>query len=91
MREATSDIALHYLAKYKIMIIKEVERPDIDFAERTLNCQRINHIDHFTADKLGSAALAEEVNVGGYIKDPTRYISDAHWRKVCRIICHPDQ
>lgn len=45
------------------MIIKEVKRPDIDFAIRTLNRVRINHLDHFTEDKLGHAVLAEECKV----------------------------
>lgn len=31
---------------------------------QTLNCRPIAHIDSFTADKLGSAELVQEVSVG---------------------------
>jgi chaperonin GroEL (HSP60 family) len=31
IRDAVSDLALHFLAKMKIMVIKDVEREDIEF------------------------------------------------------------
>ena len=30
-RDAVSDLALHFLAKMKIMVIKDIEREDIEF------------------------------------------------------------
>lgn len=31
LRDAVNDLALHFLAKMKIMVIKEVEREDVEF------------------------------------------------------------
>lgn len=31
LRDATSDLSLHYLAKAKIMVVKDIERNDIEF------------------------------------------------------------
>jgi len=53
LREAVSDLALHFLAKKKIMVIKDIERDQIDFISRTIKATPCAHIDHFTADKLG--------------------------------------
>ena len=47
------------------MVIKDVDREDIDFIIKTLDIVKVSHIDHFTADKLAAAETAEEVNVGG--------------------------
>ena len=30
-RDAVSDLALHFLAKMKIMVVKDIERDDIEF------------------------------------------------------------
>lgn len=68
LREAVSDLALHYFGKKKIMVIKDIDRDDIDFISRTINAQPVAHVDHLTADKLGSADLVEEANAGGSSK-----------------------
>ena len=44
-----------------IMVITDIERNDIDFISRSLNCMPVAHVDSFTADKLGSAELCNEV------------------------------
>ena len=31
LRDATNDLSLHYLAKAKIMVVRDVERSDIEF------------------------------------------------------------
>jgi len=31
VRDAVSDLALHFLAKMKIMVVKDIEREDIEF------------------------------------------------------------
>ena len=36
-RDAVSDLALHFLAKMKIMVVKDIEREDIEFVTR-VNC-----------------------------------------------------
>lgn len=68
LREAVSDLALHFLGKKKIMVIKDIDREDIDFISRTLNATPVAHVDHLTADKLGHADLVEESNAGGSSK-----------------------
>lgn len=64
LRDAVTDLSLHYLAKAKILVIKDVEREDIEFISKTLNCLPIANIEHFRAEKLGHADLVEEVPVG---------------------------
>ncbi|XP_011797228.1 PREDICTED: T-complex protein 1 subunit delta [Colobus angolensis palliatus] len=65
LRDALSDLALHFLNKMKIMVIKDIEREDIEFICKTIGTKPVAHIDQFTADMLGSAELAEEVNLNG--------------------------
>jgi T-complex protein 1 subunit delta len=64
LREAVSDLALHFLAKKKIMVIKDIDRTEIDFISKTINATPVAHVDHLTADKLGSAGLVEESSTG---------------------------
>lgn len=64
LRDAVNDLALHFLAKMKIMVIKEVEREDIDFICKTIGCRPAASLDHFTAEVLGGADLVEEVQAG---------------------------
>jgi len=65
LRDAYNDLALHFLAKLDIMVVTDIERNDVDFISRTLNLQPIAHVDSFAPEKLGSAALAEEVTIAG--------------------------
>ncbi|CAG0901483.1 unnamed protein product [Cyprideis torosa] len=64
LRDAVSDLALHFLAKMKIMVVSDVERTDVEFVCKTLGCRPIASLDHFTPEMLGSAELAEEVTAG---------------------------
>jgi len=59
-----SDLALHLLAKQKIMVVKDIEREDIEFVCKTLGCRPIASLDHFNAESLGSADLTEEIQAG---------------------------
>lgn len=82
LRDAVNVLSLHYLARKGIMCVTDVERTDIEFISKTLGCQPVAHIDFFTADKLGSAALATEdrtpggrmVTITG-VKNPGRTVS----------------
>eukprot|EP00953_Heterococcus_sp_UTEX-ZZ885_P022171 12287-Heterococcus_DN1.PRE.12 len=65
LRDAYNDLSLHFLAKMDIMVVTDVERPDIDFIARTLGCRPVAHIDSFTPDKLGTATLVAEVSMPG--------------------------
>lgn len=64
LRDAVSDLALHFLAKSKILVVKDIEREDIEFVCKTLGCRPIASLDHFTPEMLGFAELVEEVQLG---------------------------
>eukprot|EP00899_Mesostigma_viride_P008682 jgi/Mesvir1/17815/Mv12911-RA.1 len=64
LRDAVTDLALHYLAKAKIMVVKDIERSDIEFISKTLHCLPIANVDHMKPEKLGTAALVEELDLG---------------------------
>ncbi|KAG5181994.1 chaperonin Cpn60/TCP-1 family [Tribonema minus] len=65
LRDAYNDLSLHFLAKMDMMVITDVERNDIEFIARTLGCKPVAHVDSFTAEKLGSAALVAEISMPG--------------------------
>ncbi|CAO4364365.1 unnamed protein product [Caenorhabditis nigoni] len=65
LRDAVNELALHFLAKMKIMCIKDIEREDIEFYSRILGCRPVASLDHFNAECLGYADLVEEVPTGG--------------------------
>merc|ERR1712004_597218 len=55
LRDALSDLAIHFFDKMKIMVIKDIEREDIEHVCKSLGCAPIASLDHFTADKLDEA------------------------------------
>jgi len=54
----------------KILVVKDVERDDIEFICKTLGCKPIASIESFTPDRLGTARLVEEQHGpgGGLVK-----------------------
>jgi len=68
LRDAVNDISLKFLADMKILVVTDVERSDIEFIAKTLNCSPCASIETFTKEKLGSAELVmEEQTSGGKI------------------------
>ncbi|KAI5815458.1 chaperonin Cpn60/TCP-1 family [Pyronema omphalodes] len=65
LRDAVNDLSLHFLAKLNILVIKDIEREEVEFICKSTGCKPIADIDSFTEDKLGSADLVEEVNSSG--------------------------
>ena len=65
LRDAVNELALHFLAKLKILVVKDVERDEIEFVSKTLGAKPIADIEAFTEDKLASADLIEEVQQNG--------------------------
>lgn len=59
-----SDLALHFLDKIKVLVVKDIEREDVEFVCKSIGCRPIASLDHFTAENLVSADLVEEVGVG---------------------------
>lgn len=64
LRDAVTDLSLHYLAKAKIMVVRDIERDDIEYVSKTLGCQPIAHVDHMKPEKLGRASYAGEEPCG---------------------------
>ena len=64
LRDAVTDLSLHFLAKAKIMVVKDVERADIEFICKSLGCRPVAHPESFSADHLGQADLVETVSMG---------------------------
>merc|ERR1712054_637212 len=64
LRDAVNDLALHFLAKMKIMVIRDIERDEVEFICKSLSCQPVASIDHFEPSKLGAAAMCAETQVG---------------------------
>lgn len=65
LRDAVNDLSLHFLAKLNIMVVKDIEREEVEFICKSTGCTPIADIDSFTEDKLGSADLVEEVDASG--------------------------
>uniref|UniRef100_A0A0M3IJ26 T-complex protein 1 subunit delta n=1 Tax=Ascaris lumbricoides TaxID=6252 RepID=A0A0M3IJ26_ASCLU len=65
LRDAVNEMALHFLAKMKIMVVKDIEREDIEFYSRILGCRPVASVDHFVPGALGSADLVEEIATSG--------------------------
>ncbi|PWN23966.1 putative t-complex protein 1 delta subunit (tcp-1-delta) [Microstroma glucosiphilum] len=65
LRDAVNELALHFLAKLKILVVKDIERDEIEFITRTLDAKPIADIEAFTDDKLASADLVDEVQQSG--------------------------
>lgn len=64
LRDAVSDLAIHFLDKIKVMVVKDVDREDINFVCKTLGCRPIASLDHFVPENLVNAELCEEVQTG---------------------------
>ncbi|ETN74840.1 T-complex protein 1, delta subunit [Necator americanus] len=64
LRDAVNELSLHFLAKMKIMVVKDIEREDIEFYSKILGCRPVASVDHFVPEALGSADLVEEIPCG---------------------------
>ncbi|KAK7054776.1 T-complex protein 1 subunit delta [Paramarasmius palmivorus] len=60
LRDAVDDTSLNFLKRLNIMVVKDVERDEIQFLSKSLGCKPIADIEAFTEDKLGAADLVEE-------------------------------
>lgn len=68
LRDAVNELSLHFLSKLKIMVVKDIERDEVEFICKTTGCKPIADIDSFTEDKLGYAELVEESESQGGAK-----------------------
>ncbi|KAG9303964.1 hypothetical protein G9A89_005874 [Geosiphon pyriformis] len=65
LRDAVNDLSLHFLSKLKILVVKDIERDEIEFICKSTGCKPIADIDSFTEDKLGYAELIDEIQTSG--------------------------
>ena len=68
MRDAVNDLALHFLAKKGIMVVKDVERETVDFISRTTGCTPVASVEQFTEEKLGRAELVKDDKSCGVVR-----------------------
>lgn len=68
LRDALNDIAIHFLSKAKIAIVRDIEREDVEFVCKALGCKPIASLDHFTPEALASVDLVEEIGGSRIIK-----------------------
>merc|ERR1712146_566560 len=60
-------------AKAKIMVVRDIEREEIDLVSRMLGVDPAASIDSFTPDKLGHAGLVYEENLGSDLGSIVRF------------------
>jgi T-complex protein 1 subunit delta len=65
LRDAYNELSVHFLAKMGILLVTDIDRPDIDFICRTLGCTPVAHPDQMTPEKLGSAERVADVLMEG--------------------------
>merc|ERR1711896_103326 len=51
LRDATTDLSLEFCAKAKILVVRDIEREEIEFVSRMLGVEAAASIDTFTAEK----------------------------------------
>jgi T-complex protein 1 subunit delta len=51
------------LAKKGIIVIKDIERDEVEFICKTVGCVPVAHIDQLTPEKLGTSKLIEEISL----------------------------
>ena len=64
LRDAVNELSLHFLAKMKILVVKDIEREDIEFISKTCGAMPIANIDTFHPEKLGRADMVAEESTG---------------------------
>jgi T-complex protein 1 subunit delta len=65
LRDAVDDTSLNFLKRLNILVVKDVERDEIEFLSKSFGCKPVADIDAFTEDKLGYADLVEESSQSG--------------------------
>ncbi|THH04051.1 hypothetical protein EW146_g10278 [Bondarzewia mesenterica] len=62
LRDAVDALALQYLSQMKILVVKDIERDEIQFLSKTLGCKPIADIEAFSEEKFGRAELVDDVS-----------------------------
>merc|ERR1712039_745801 len=73
LRDATTDLSLDFCAKAKILVVKDIERDDIEFISKILGVEAASSLDTFTPDKLARASLVYEESLGSEMGSIVRF------------------
>lgn len=73
LRDAVTDLSLDFCAKAKIMVVKDIEREDIEFISKILGVEAAATLDTFTTDKLAKADLVMEEKLGSELGSIVRF------------------
>eukprot|EP00055_Hartaetosiga_balthica_P000374 m.136356 g.136356 ORF g.136356 m.136356 type:complete len:521 (+) comp10636_c0_seq1:54-1616(+) len=60
LRTAVNDQALHFLNKFGIRVVKNIERDDVDFICKSLGCRPVANIDDLTEDAMAKVGNVSE-------------------------------
>ncbi|KAJ3099730.1 T-complex protein 1 subunit delta, partial [Phlyctochytrium bullatum] len=81
LRDAVNDLSLHFLSKLKILVVKDIERDEVEFICNSTGCKPIADIESFTEDKLGTADCVEEVESAG-----AKVVKFSGVRHICKTV-----
>lgn len=68
LRDALNEMAIHFFNKAKIAVVRDIERSEVEFVCKALNCKPIASLDHFVPEALASADLVEEIPDAKFIR-----------------------
>lgn len=57
------------------MVVRDIERDEIEFISKTLGCLPVAHVDSLRPEKLATADLVEEVDVRIDVISPVLLLS----------------
>lgn len=60
LRDAVNDLAMHFLKKKKITVVRDIDRKMVPFICKTLDLVPVAHIDSLTPEKLSKNAISCE-------------------------------
>ncbi|KAL7662773.1 T-complex protein 1 subunit delta [[Candida] zeylanoides] len=87
LRDAVNDLALHFLSKLNIMVIKDIERDEMEFLSKATGCKPIADIEGFSEDRLGTADCVEEVESAGSRIVKISGVTSKNLRPTVSIVC----
>mmetsp|Transcript_4094 Transcript_4094/g.11961 ORF Transcript_4094/g.11961 Transcript_4094/m.11961 type:complete len:534 (-) Transcript_4094:609-2210(-) len=73
LRDATTDLSLDFCAKAKILVVRDIERDDIEFISKMLGVEAAASLETFTTEKLGKAKLVYEESLGSDLGSIVRF------------------
>merc|ERR1719265_1976499 len=65
LRDALTDLSLDFLGKAKILVVRDIEREEVEFLSKMIGCEPVATLEQFTEDSLGTADLVAEEQLSG--------------------------